>query len=104
MAALVPEKVYVCDAASSVPNSSAVPARSYSPCHADQYIDKKNKKKNNVIKKKIESALKLGGGTYLHANRRPKRYLEAPFRSLAQTDLRGWRGGEFALHGGLREI
>lgn len=61
--------------------------------------------KNNVIKKKIEYVLGLGGGgTYLHANRRPKRYLEAPFRSLAQTDLRGWRGGEFALHGGLREI
>lgn len=62
MAALVPEKVYVCDAASSVPNSSAVPARSYSPCHADQYIDKKIKKKNNVIKKKIEYVLGLGGG------------------------------------------
>jgi hypothetical protein len=30
MAALVPEKVYVCDSASSVPNSSAVPVRSYS--------------------------------------------------------------------------
>lgn len=42
MAALVPEKVYVCDAASSVPNSSAVPARSYS--HADQYLD------NHVIR------------------------------------------------------
>lgn len=29
MAALVPEKVYVCDGASSVPKSSAVPVASY---------------------------------------------------------------------------